>query len=84
MAPLATDLRDSIVAEVPGLKSTSNSKDVLAGNYAVLREENVTSALVEMGYLTNADDLNNELLIDSVQSRIAEGLAHGIFDYFHG
>jgi N-acetylmuramoyl-L-alanine amidase len=56
---------------------------IVEGNYAVLREENVVSALVEMGYLTNKTDREN-LLKPEFQQRVAVGVADGITRYYCG
>ena len=44
---------------------------------AVLRETNLVSAIVEMGFLSNADD-RTDLLSPSGQDNIAAGIAEGV------
>jgi len=78
----AIELRDRILALCPDL-AVPDARDgqIPEGNYAVLREENVVSALVEMGYLTNAAD-SALLTSDEYQTKIAQGVADGIYAYY--
>ncbi|MDI9498646.1 MAG: LysM peptidoglycan-binding domain-containing protein [Bacillota bacterium] len=79
-ARLATQIFNQVTAQIPALKGSS-ARAAIPGNYAVLRESNVTSVLVEMGFMTNSSDL--ALMLDSGnQTRIARGIADGIFNYF--
>jgi N-acetylmuramoyl-L-alanine amidase len=78
----AMSIRDEILKLCPDLvyKNSANGQ-IPEGNYAVLREENVVSAMVEMGYLTNDKD-RARLTDDTYQARIAQGVANGIYRYF--
>ncbi|MDI9468731.1 MAG: LysM peptidoglycan-binding domain-containing protein [Bacillota bacterium] len=79
-ARLATQIFNQVTAQVPALRGNS-ARAAIPGNYAVLRESNVTSVLIEMGFMTNSSDL--ALLLDGGnQTRIARGIADGIFNYF--
>jgi N-acetylmuramoyl-L-alanine amidase len=78
----ATLLRDSILELCPDLYyEQSTSGQIPEGNYAVLREENLVSAMVEMGYLTNSGDAER-LKDPAYLEKIARGVANGIFAYF--
>lgn len=79
-ARLATQIFNQVTAQVPALRGNS-ARAAIPGNYAVLRESNLTSVLVEMGFMSNSSDL--ALMLDSGnQTRIARGIADGIFNYF--
>ena len=79
---LAMQLRDSILNQFPELKFTGEN-DLLAGDYAILREMNLVSALVEMGFVTSPDD--RRILLDpDCQRRIAQGVADAVINYYCG
>jgi N-acetylmuramoyl-L-alanine amidase len=78
---LAQFVYDSAVAGVPQLGGTNAGKPVLAGNYAVLREHGLAGTLIEIGYMSNTDDL--AILIDQkTQENLAAGIGSGIEKYF--
>lgn len=81
-AALAKAIYASTLAAVPELKS-SMSQPVYANNYAVLRDQNLTSVLFETAYLSNAKDLAMATN-PNYQRRIAAGLADGIWRYLSG
>ncbi|MBE3596841.1 MAG: N-acetylmuramoyl-L-alanine amidase [Hydrogenibacillus sp.] len=51
------------------------------GNYYVLRENTVPSALVEFGFLTNAEEIKS-LRDPKIKDREAEGIVEGLVQYF--
>ena len=55
---------------------------VYFGDYAVLREENLPSTLIELGYMDNAEDLER-LTTTSSQKAYARGIEKGIINYFN-
>lgn len=65
----------------PVLNSTNTAARVDNENYAVIREQNLPSALIEMGFMTNATDLNS-LTNDSTQTNIAKAINTGIMQFF--
>lgn len=76
---LANALFNEITVQVPALKQSEIT--AYAGNFAFLREHNLTSVLVETGFMSNAQDL--AILLDGPsQSAIAEGIANGVWQYF--
>lgn len=79
---LATGLRDSILQQLPDFKFGGES-DLLVANYAILREMNLVSALVEMGFVTN--DTDRQTLIDPAgQQKIAQSVADAVYNYYCG
>jgi len=77
----AQSLYDAVTSASPQLKT--NSESVVADNYAVLREHNLTSALIEVGFITNKND--RSLLSDETSVRqIASGIAAGCVNFFAG
>lgn len=57
-------------------------RGVARGNYAVLRTTRMSAALVEMGFMTNHQELQN-LVTPAYQDKMAEGIARGIIDYIN-
>ncbi|MFP5528161.1 N-acetylmuramoyl-L-alanine amidase [Peptococcus simiae] len=51
------------------------------GNFAVLRENEVPSVLIECGYLTTASE-EARLATDSYQNQLAQGMYDGLVKYF--
>ncbi len=58
-----------------------NSSKPLAGDYSVLRENNLVSTLVEVGFMNNPNDLAM-VVKDSVREDAAYGMLKGIVAYF--
>ena len=78
-AALAQQIYSSIVAQVPDLET--NTPETVADNYAVLREQGLTSILIETAFITNSSD--RELLSDSViKQEIALGIANGCASFY--
>ena len=63
-------------AEASGAKN----RGVLTANFVVLRETSMPACLVEMGFMTNHDELML-LATDSYQDKLAQGIANGIVQY---
>jgi N-acetylmuramoyl-L-alanine amidase len=59
----------------------TNADSVLADNYAVLREHNLTGAMIEVGFITNKKD-RGYLTEDSSIAQIADGIASGCINFF--
>ncbi len=77
---LAESLRDSILKQIPNLKYPGSS-DVLTGDYAFLRELNLVSALVEMGFVTSPAD-RQIMEDDAGRQKIAQGVADAVYAYY--
>ncbi len=76
---LANSLFSSITTEIPALKQSDIS--AYAGNYAFLREMNLTNVLVETAFMSNSEDL--AILTDPAkQASFARGIADGVWRYF--
>ena len=77
---LAGLLAESIVGAVPGLER-QQSAVLLDQDFAVLREQNLTSVLLELGFLTNDGD--RQLLADSeIQVRIGSAVSDAVCTYY--
>jgi len=76
---LAQALYSSIVFSAPHMET--NAKSVLADNYAILRENNLTGALIEVGFITNKKD-RGYLTDDTSIEQIANGIALGCVNFF--
>ncbi len=77
--PQAKNLAKSILAAVNEDAGTKND-GVRQGSFAVVRNTNALSVLVELGYLINPED--NALLIDEkFRKKCAKAIARGISDY---
>lgn len=76
---LATLLHDAIVSEEPRL--ATNQQDTVTDNFCVLREHGIPSAMIELGYISNADD--RALLTDpEVQESIALGISNAVIAFY--
>lgn len=77
---LAILIRDGILEQIPELKYTGQA-DIQSKNYAVLRELNLTGALIELGFLSSPED--RELLLDdTANQQMAEAIADAVYRYY--
>ena len=60
---------------------TGQSDGIFHGDYCVIRENNITGVLFEVGFLTNADD-RGFFSEPAGQKRIAHSIAESVYDYF--
>lgn len=74
---LAQAIQDA-AADATGAKD----RGILSANFAVLRETNMAAALVEMGFMTNHDELMR-LADEDYQAQMAQGIAAGIVRYLN-
>ncbi|MHB8963735.1 MAG: N-acetylmuramoyl-L-alanine amidase family protein, partial [Saccharofermentanales bacterium] len=57
------------------------NQGIYQANFCMLRENNLASILIEMGYLSNSGD--RAFLTDPAgQMRISYAVAYGIYEYF--
>lgn len=63
------------------LELGTTSAGVYEDNFAVLRESNTASALIELGFMTNSSDLA-VLINPDKQNIAAQGIYNGILSYF--
>lgn len=76
---LADALFSSITNQIPDLKQSEIT--AYAGNFAFLREMNLTNVLIETGFMSNSEDL--AILLDpEKQAAMASGIADGVWRYF--
>lgn len=76
--PLLARAIQNAGSEATGAKN----RGILSANFAVLRETEMPAALVEMGFMTNHDELMR--LADSAyQDKMAQGIADGIVNYLN-
>jgi N-acetylmuramoyl-L-alanine amidase len=78
----ATALRDGVMSETsPNMEMRTLNGGLYAWNFCMLRENNLTGALIELGFLSNKGD--REYLLDPVNQKImALGIAKSIYNYF--
>lgn len=74
---LATAVLDDVITE-----THAKSRGVKHGNFAVIRETKMPAILIEGGFMTNEDEMNN-IKNASYMKKIAWGIAQGIKDYLH-
>lgn len=58
-----------------------NSRGTEESNYHVLRENATPAALLELGYITNANDLSH-IQTNDFQKDVGDGITEGLADYF--
>lgn len=73
-AKLAKSIQDSIISS----KVYTANRGTKTANFAVLRLTNMPAALVEMAFITNAEDTN---ILKSKQDELAIAIAKGILNY---
>ena len=76
---LALSLYESIIDAAPSMES--NAPSTVADNYAVLRENNLTGVLIEVGFITNKKD-RGYLTDESTIADISGGIAVGCVNFF--
>ncbi len=74
---LAQNIQSAICAE-----SGAIDRGIAHGDYQVLRTTKMSAALVELGFMTNSEELRN-LTDPSYQAKLAEGIAQGIMEYLN-
>ena len=71
---LAKCIQDSIIAS----KNYTSDRGIKTANFAVLRQSNMPSALVELAFITNVDDAK---ILRDKQDDLALSVAKGILNY---
>ena len=74
---LASTVQSQLISTT-GLKN----RGVNFGNYFVLRNNHLQSILVELGFITNQNDLNS-ITTDSYQAQVADAITQGLINYFN-
>ncbi len=75
---LASTIQSAVIQS-----TDAKDRGIMSANFVVLRETKMPAVLVEMGFMTNHEELMR--LIDSgYQDKLADGLANGIVRYFSG
>ncbi|MEH7239289.1 N-acetylmuramoyl-L-alanine amidase family protein [Bacillus sp. JJ1562] len=60
---------------------STRDRGVSYGDYYVLSENKVPAVLLELGYISNAEDEAN-IITPAFQTKVATGIVEGIIDYF--
>ncbi len=77
---LASLLYEAITDAVPAL-GHGTSAPLVDQDFAILREQNLASAMLELGFLTNSED--RVVLADSAsRQRIGEAIADAVYSYY--
>lgn len=72
---MATEIQNAVINH-----TNAENREVRTANYTVLVRNNMPTALVEVGFLTDSEEL--ELLQqEEYQKKVAEGIAEGIINY---
>ncbi|NJP40875.1 N-acetylmuramoyl-L-alanine amidase [Oscillospiraceae bacterium HV4-5-C5C] len=74
-------LQSAIIRQLPELTTTGGPQTILQEGFVVLNRMGIDSALVEMGFFSNADD-RVLLLSDSGQTELAQALAQSVYSYY--
>lgn len=59
-----------------------NNRGIMQGNYIVLRDTSAPAVLMELGFVSNPEDLAAITTAD-YQNQAAEAIKQGLIDYFH-
>ena len=77
----ATILYSNITGDNPSMVQKDSKLAVTATNYSVIREQNLVSALIEMGYVNHKTD-RAFLLNQTKQKELSESIAKSIFEFY--
>lgn len=77
----ATSIRDELIKKVPLMPMQGTTNGLYPWNFCMIREHNLTSVLIELGYLTNKHD-REFLLIPSNQDIMSIAIANSIYNNF--
>ena len=72
---LATEIQSDLIQSTGAV-----NRGVKTANYAVIKTANMSSSLVECGFISNPTEAKN-LSSSSYQDKVAEGIVNGIMDY---
>ena len=72
---LATDIQADLIQS-----TNATNRGVKTANYAVIKTAQMSSSLVECGFISNPSEAQN-LSSSSYQDKVAEGIVNGIMDY---
>ena len=72
---LATDIQADLIQS-----TNATNRGVKTANYAVIKTAQMSSSLVECGFISNPTEAQN-LSSSSYQDKVAEGIVNGIMDY---
>lgn len=78
---LATLLYDNIIAANSDLVPNDPGNAIISKNYCVIREQNLVSALIELGYVNHTKD-RAYLLNSSNQDKLSESIVKAIYEYY--
>lgn len=75
---LAECIQNSIIQNV----DTNNRREIKEGDFYVTNNEICPAVIVEVGFMSNEEELNN-LLDEKYQTKIAKAISYGIINYFN-
>ena len=78
---LARLLRDTLHEHIPEIATDPIRQDLLQARYSILRHNNLTNAIVSLGYISNENDRNLMTNPDS-QQEIANSIADAVYRYY--
>ena len=78
---LARLLRDTLHEHIPEIATDPIRQDLLQARYSILRHNNLTNAIVSLGYISNENDRNLMTNPDS-QQEIADAIADAVYRYY--
>jgi N-acetylmuramoyl-L-alanine amidase len=78
---LATLLYDNIISDNSDLVPNDPGNAIISKNYCVIREQNLVSALIELGYVNHTND-RAYLLNPSNQGKLSESIVKAIYEYY--
>ncbi len=80
---LANIIYSNITGDLPGMTYFDPDEAVQATDYSVIRETNLVSALIEMGFVNHTED-REVLLQPANQEKYAQAIYRSIIEYFCG
>lgn len=78
---MATTFMNGILSTVPELETVGGTTTLKQEGFVVLNRTGLESVMLELGFVTNANDRQN-LLDPAFQNRLADSITRSIFNYF--
>lgn len=77
----ATGFSKAILKDIPELVTVGGPETMKQDGFVVLNRTGLASVMLELGYVTNANDRAN-LLDPAFRDRLADSITRGIYDYY--
>ena len=74
-------LRDTVHEHIPELAADPFREDLIQNRYSILRHNNLTNAIISLGYISNETD-RSIMTNPETQDQLAEAIADAVYHYY--